>query len=306
MNLVSVIIPNYNHAPFLKQRIETVLNQTYQNIEIIILDDASSDNSKDIIETYRHHSKIVHIEYNTKNSGSTFKQWQKGIELAKGDWIWIAESDDYADVSFLETLLSNDLKNNIGFIYCRSNLINEKNEFVDVYGFSTMPDPLIYPTYDKNFYMSGNEFIKTSMVQMNAIPNASSAIFKKQNIDLKIFEYIDQTILFGDWIFWLHLFKTSDIIYINNPLNFFRYHKNTVRKKTENTSVWLREKMLLIKYYEKSFGINKPIIDAFLFHYFFYKSPFIDVSIFEHLKINLFIFKRQPLLLIKTYIKKLN
>ncbi|MFM7682036.1 MAG: glycosyltransferase family 2 protein, partial [Bacteroidota bacterium] len=79
MNLVSVIIPNYNHALYLKQRIDSVLQQTYPNFEVIILDDKSMDNSHEIIESYRNHPKVVHIEYKEINSGSTFKQWQKGL-----------------------------------------------------------------------------------------------------------------------------------------------------------------------------------------------------------------------------------
>jgi len=94
---VSVIIPNYNYESYLKQRIETVLNQTYQNFEVIILDDHSSDNSRDIIETFRQNEKVTHIVYNQINSGSPFIQWVKGIELAIGKYIWIAESDDYSD-----------------------------------------------------------------------------------------------------------------------------------------------------------------------------------------------------------------
>ena len=73
--LVSVIIPNYNHAPFLKERIDSVLNQSFDNFEVIILDDKSTDHSKEVIESYRNHEKVVHIEYNSQNSGSTFKQW---------------------------------------------------------------------------------------------------------------------------------------------------------------------------------------------------------------------------------------
>lgn len=72
--LISVIIPNYNHALFLKQRIDTVLNQTFQDFEVIILDDCSTDSSREIIEQYRGHSKISNIIFNDKNSGGVFKQ----------------------------------------------------------------------------------------------------------------------------------------------------------------------------------------------------------------------------------------
>ncbi|ENV48656.1 hypothetical protein P255_00165 [Acinetobacter brisouii CIP 110357] len=72
---VSVIIPNYNHHKFLHARLDSILKQTYQNFEIIILDDCSTDESRDIIELYRNHPKVSHIIYNTKNSGSSFIQW---------------------------------------------------------------------------------------------------------------------------------------------------------------------------------------------------------------------------------------
>lgn len=102
---VSVIIPNYNHALYLDERIQSVLNQSYDNFEIIILDDMSKDNSREVIEKYRECPKISHILYNETNSGSTFRQWKKGITLAKGEFIWIAESDDYCEPSLLEALV---------------------------------------------------------------------------------------------------------------------------------------------------------------------------------------------------------
>src|SRR5690349_2386149 len=102
---ISVIIPNFDHASFLKQRIESVLNQTFQDFEIIILDDCSTDNSREIIEQYRQHPKVSHIEYNKTNSGSTFIQWQKGLSIAVGEYMWIAESDDVSSPKFIEKMV---------------------------------------------------------------------------------------------------------------------------------------------------------------------------------------------------------
>jgi glycosyltransferase involved in cell wall biosynthesis len=72
--LISVVIPNYNHAQFLEKRIESVLNQTYKNIEIILLDDKSTDNSIDIIKKYEQNPVVSHVLQNTENSGSPFLQ----------------------------------------------------------------------------------------------------------------------------------------------------------------------------------------------------------------------------------------
>ena len=102
MHFVSVIIPNYNHAQYLPERIESVFGQTYPNYEVIILDDCSTDNSREVIEQYRTNPHVSQIIYNEENSGGVFKQWKKGLSLAKGDLLWIAESDDKCENTFLE------------------------------------------------------------------------------------------------------------------------------------------------------------------------------------------------------------
>jgi len=87
---------------YLIQRIESILNQSYHDYEVIIMDDCSTDNSAEIIEKYRNHPNVANIIYNTSNSGSTFHQWNKGVDVAKGKYIWIAESDDIAEYTFLQ------------------------------------------------------------------------------------------------------------------------------------------------------------------------------------------------------------
>lgn len=97
---VSIIVPNYNHSKYLNQRLDSILNQTYQDFEVILLDDVSSDNSVEILQAYSKHPKVSHLIVNEQNSGNTFKQWQKGIALAKGTFVWIAESDDFCEPHF--------------------------------------------------------------------------------------------------------------------------------------------------------------------------------------------------------------
>src|SRR4051812_33606058 len=119
--LVSVVIPNYNHAPYLRTRIDSVLNQSYQEVEVIILDDCSTDDSRSIIEEYRSHPKVSAIVYNERNTGSPFIQWNKGVGLAKGELIWIAESDDTCHPLMLSTVLERmNVDGNIGISYCQS------------------------------------------------------------------------------------------------------------------------------------------------------------------------------------------
>src|SRR6266849_1262625 len=120
MPKVSVVIPSYNHACFLRQRIESVLVQTYQDFELILLEDCSTDESRAILSEYAGDPR-GRMEFNEVNSGSTFKQWNKGVRLARGEYVWIAESDDYADPHLLEKLSERlESEPRAAFAYCRS------------------------------------------------------------------------------------------------------------------------------------------------------------------------------------------
>ena len=211
---VSVIIPNYNHSKFLNIRIESVLNQTYKNFEIIILDDKSSDNSKEIIKRYEKNEHISNIVFNNQNSGSTFKQWQKGFELAKGEYIWIAESDDTCEKELLDTLIAEfEQDHNCVAAFCKSIKINTEGEIIGEEGLN------------HSFHINGIDFIKKYLSRQNYIANASSAIFKK-NVLSKIDKNYTEFHGCGDWIFWIEISACGYVSYNNTPLNFFRIHNN--------------------------------------------------------------------------------
>ncbi len=225
--MVSVIIPNYNHALFLQQRIETVLNQTYQNFEVIILDDCSTDNSRDIIEEYRNHEKVSQVIYNTKNSGSTFKQWNKGVDLANGKYIWIAESDDVAEVSFLETLVKKlDDNPNANISFCQSYRLSANGEITGDWK-NWADDIDKEQKFGADFYLDGKQFIEQFLVYKNVLPNASAVLFKKNVFENagKANEHIKYC---SDWFLWLKMLTTGMISYTATSLNYFRYHEKSV------------------------------------------------------------------------------
>src|ERR1700757_4566906 len=136
MAKVSVIVPNYNHARFLRQRLDTILAQSFQDFELILLDDCSTDESRTILEEYARDPR-VQLELNEVNSGSPFKQWNKGVRLAKGKYVWIAESDDYADPRLLERLVAIlDGDPAVAFANCRSWRVTDSDQqdgFADFY-----------------------------------------------------------------------------------------------------------------------------------------------------------------------------
>lgn len=245
--LVSVIIPNYNHAPFLKERIDSVLNQTFNNFEVIILDDMSTDDSKEIIESFRNNEKVVHIEYNSQNSGSTFKQWDKGLKLAKGEWIWIAESDDVAHPEFLTSTMS-FADNNTSLIFTRSKIIDSAGER----GFFLGRDYYPHPSFlnELNIHQGTIDpivFITKEMYNFNHIVNASSVLFSKKSAP-NIEKFMSRFKLCGDWYFWIKVIEKGQIKYIDNELNYFRTHHSTVRKSSENQIFAYFENAEITKY----------------------------------------------------------
>jgi len=222
---VSVIVPNYNHEKFLEKRIESVLNQTYTNFEVILLDDLSTDNSYEILKTYADHEKVSHVFRNDKNSGSPFSQWKRGIELAKGELIWIAESDDYCEPDFLETLVSL-YDDQVMVAYCKSIWVNEN----DVQNSPIPYDP--NDRWDHSFKQNGIEEIKFALGKDNKIPNASAVLFRKP-------EGFPDTVInmrfAGDWYFWIWMLQFGDIAYTPAKLNYFRKHSASSRQVKSST-----------------------------------------------------------------------
>ncbi len=243
--MVSVILPNYNHSAFLRERIDSILNQTYQEFELIILDDKSSDNSKDIIEEYRGDSRISHIIYNEKNSGSTFVQWKKGFTLAKGEYIWIAESDDYADVSFLERCVE-QLDNNPEAVFCYSDsyFVNEHSQQFDCKPLNHVTD---VSTNGPSIVFNGTDYIKRNLMQYNKVYNASMVVFRKSNLQ-NISDVYTRFRYCGDWLFWAEMANFGSVIRIPTKLNYFRQHTNKVSAKGKGDSLSIFESQFIILY----------------------------------------------------------
>jgi glycosyltransferase involved in cell wall biosynthesis len=220
--MVSVIIPNYNHGQYLKERIDSILNQIYQDFELIILDDCSADNSKEIIEVYRNNPRISHIAYNDHNGGTPFLQWKKGFELAKGEYIWIAESDDSADCGFLGTLVPEMEKHTTAsFAFCQAYIIDETNTIKGL-GWGDINDK-----EGSVFIHDGIDFLRNRLLSICNVYNVSKVIFRKSSYE-KISDSYLKYKSNGDWAFWIELCTVGPVIDIRKPLSLFRCHNCSV------------------------------------------------------------------------------
>jgi glycosyltransferase involved in cell wall biosynthesis len=238
--IVSIIIPNYNHERYLDQRIDSVLQQTYVDSEILILDDCSTDNSRKIIERYATRDNRIRVLYNEKNSGSTFCQWNKGITAAKGKYLWLAESDDYAHPEMLAALVAS-LENNsqVGMAYCDSMGIDENGNYLHEWKEILCAD-LKTDLWKSSFILPGLNFMRRFMSYYNVIPNASATLLRRSVVQ-QVGLADENTRLAGDWLYWIAILSKGDIAYIHNTYNFFRSHINNVRAQTTTNGILLEE-----------------------------------------------------------------
>lgn len=253
---ISVIVPNYNHAPFLKERIDSILSQTYQDFELILLDDCSSDDSRSILERYRNHPKVSHVVINETNSGSPFFQWQKGIELAKGEWMWIAESDDIAEVTFLEEMMESVKPYpTVGLAYCHLKWIDKSGDFM-------------YSETDENtvrFY-SGKQFLSEKLAYTTTIFNVSSVIFRKSDylrIDYTKYSSYRRG---GDYMFYIQMSEVCDVVENGKVLDRFRVLPTSCSHSSD-VYVHINEGIAIHDYAIKRSGVSQVSVLMHIIRY---------------------------------------
>jgi glycosyltransferase involved in cell wall biosynthesis len=238
--LVSVIVPNYNHEAFLHQRLETIYNQSYDHIEVILLDDQSSDGSVGILEEYAHkYPNITRLIINEKNSGGVFHQWKKGIEAANGELIWIAESDDFCSLDLLEKLVIFHENDAVMLAYAKTVFVQEEREIWSIAEYLSDIDTELWNT---KFLSSAHRLVNTAWGIKNIVPNASSAVFKNP----KGMGLLDDTTwqsmrICGDWVFYLHVIRGGLVGYTPEATNYYRLHHSNTSVATYAKDIYYLE-----------------------------------------------------------------
>jgi glycosyltransferase involved in cell wall biosynthesis len=236
MPKVSVIITNYNHEKYLEKRIETVLAQTFTDYNVSIYDDCSTDNSREIIERYRDHPKVVSINYNRENSGSLYRQFEKAVNEATGEWIWKAESDDWAEPTLLEKLMALiEQYGSVGIAFCGSHWVDDKGLEGDDLSL-----------YNEPFFRTGAEEIRKKLAMQCSIQNGSAAIVKT-SLAKKAVIGISQYKACGDWIFYERVLYGSNIAFTAEKLNYFRWYHDNISNSARQDGTWIYEGIDVIK-----------------------------------------------------------
>lgn len=226
---VSIIVPCYNHEKYLAERLNSIYNQTYKNVEVILLDDFSTDNSRLILDRYYVENRNKTIKYfNEVNSGSPFAQWKKGLSLATGELIWIAESDDYCDTDFLTKLVSYFQDDAVLLGYAHTKFVDESgvpNKFT----FENYLKQTLLSKWDHSYVETAHNEVKTCLGYINTIPNVSSVIFRKPNENFPLYKdnEWEKMQVCGDWLFYLYIIRGGKIAYCADTTDYFRRYSKS-------------------------------------------------------------------------------
>lgn len=260
---VSVVVPNYNHASFLRQRLDSIYGQTYTNMHVILLDDGSTDGSREILSEYQaRYPDRTSVLFNKTNSGGVYHQWRKGIEAATTDLVWIAESDDYCDPDFLGTLVPFFMDEAVLLAYSRSVFVDEQGRPAS-FSFETYLSELSAERWRHSYVAASHEEVARYLGRKNTIPNVSSALFRKPDLGplVRDNQWLSMKVC-GDWILYLHLLQGGKIGYSADTRNYFRFHRSNSSAKTYATATYYREHAAVACEIARKYSVPDETLDA--------------------------------------------
>jgi glycosyltransferase involved in cell wall biosynthesis len=212
------------------QRLASIFAQGHPVAEVIVLDDASSDDS--VMQARAcalEWGRQVRIVARKTNSGSVFRQWQRAVAEASGDWVWIAEADDSADPRLLETLTQAlDAAPDAVLAFCDSRSVDaDGNPVSDSY--KSYYATTVGTALDADGLHDGPDFVRTILGERNLILNASGVLFQKKALRAALARLGDDLLSFrvaGDWRLYIELLNQpgAQVAYVADPLNVHRRH----------------------------------------------------------------------------------
>lgn len=231
---ISVVVPGYNYARYLPARLASIFAQTHSVTEIIVLDDASADHSPVVAcRMAAAAGRQIRQLVNTENSGGVFQQWRRGVEQARGDWVWIAEADDQAEPALLATLAARlATAPDVVMALCDSRSIDAAGDG-------------IWPDYQGYYASNGagalaqdglfpaRDFAARFLRERNLILNASAVLWRRTALLealRRCTTELEAYRMAGDWRLYLEVLGHSDgqVAWVAQPLNIHRRHAASV------------------------------------------------------------------------------
>ena len=206
---VSICITNYNYGRFIGDAIQSALEQTYKNFELIIMDNCSTDNSEEVIKSFS--DPRIRYYKNDKNIGA-IRNWNRGLSLARGEYITILHADDKLTPNFIEKEAEMLDKNpNVGLVHSSGIIIDAKGAVIKE-----------YRPYDRDYIMRGEDEFKRLIFKNYFLVSAVVMVRKKCYEALG--DYSEEYAYCPDWEMWLRIALNYDVGFISEPLGYYRKH----------------------------------------------------------------------------------
>lgn len=258
---VSIIVPNYNHAPYLQQRLESIYRQTYENFEVILLDDCSSDNSIEILTEFasRFPNRTI-CNFNDVNSGGVFRQWKKGLEIANGELVWIAESDDFCSDNFLAEQVKAFNNPAVMLSFCNVEFVSGES-CEPVWSLASYLAELAMHDWCEPFIRSAHSLVSSGWGIKNLVPNVSGAVFRKPHgFSLLDDERWQSLRMCGDWVFYLSLIRGGLVSYTPAATNYYRQHSASTSQTTQKQDIYYLEHEIVASYLVQYFKVDRSLL----------------------------------------------
>ncbi len=210
--MISIIIPLYNAQDYIKQTIESCINQSYTDIEIIVIDDCSDDMSASIVHELETKDPRIQYYCNQNNMG-VIKTINAGLYHCSGDYIVVLGNDDLLDKRHLEIVTEKIEEREYSFIYFSSNLIDEKGDVFDVRLFDDIEG-------------------KYSLFARKNPINACGTVINAKYLR-KLGGYPEKLGYknCGEWYLWIELLKFERCLYVQDVRSYYRIHSKNLTKK---------------------------------------------------------------------------
>jgi len=262
--LVSVIVPCYNHAPYLEERLRSITCQTYPHWELILLDDASCDDSAAKLQAFAdsHQHWPIRVLCNAQNSGSPFQQWRRGLELARGQLVWIAESDDSCDTNFLQALVPLFANPAVMLAFSQTRFCSADGR-TEVWHLEHYLPELGQALWRQPWLATTHQLVQRIWCRRNLIPNVSAAVFRKP-VDLPLLDdpgWLNLRVC-GDWIFYLNLARDGLVAYTPHASSHYRQHEGNTSVGQHHNIRFFEEHLAVCRHLHRLYRLEPAALDG--------------------------------------------
>lgn len=230
---VSVVVPFYNSAPFAERRLASILDQGYPIAELIMLDDASSDDTVATVQAYAKRRRMrACLITNEVNSGSPWTQWRRALERLSGDLVWIAEADDIAHPDFLVSLAPQFGNPALSIAFANTCIVDgdERIVFGDTRRW-LVSDGI---PWDRRFILPGPTFLERQMCVQNGIINVSGVVFRRQVLVRalnRLGKRLQNFRSTGDWLIYCECLQSGQVAFEPSVLNACRRRADSLSSR---------------------------------------------------------------------------